>query len=190
MSIIAEREIPISSYKEKIFTYKDIDNLPEGNYEIIEGKIIEMTPVNLLHGILEMKIARVLGNKLENKGYILGGETGILTQKDSLKIRGMDIAFISKERLKKIEKGLLKIAPEVIIEIISPFNNASDIRKKTLEYINMGVDKVVNIYLDDKKVVVIEQNRKIQEHDINDDISIIYDINLNIGDLLSEIEGV
>ncbi len=125
-------EINKDSLNERILTYNDIDSLPEGLYEIIDGRIVEVSPTGILHGLLEGEIYRLLYDKLSDKGYILVGEVGVLITKDPLRIRGADIVYISKEKLKSIEKGILKIPPDLIVEIVSPSDSFTAIELSTL----------------------------------------------------------
>src|SRR3990170_8838379 len=68
-----------------IFTYDDIERLPEGNYEIIDGERYDMTPASFEHGDLEGKFYKLLTRHLESKGHIAVGEVGVLISKKNLK---------------------------------------------------------------------------------------------------------
>lgn len=37
----------------KVFTYNDVNSLPDGNYEIIDEEMVSMTPAGFRHGNLE-----------------------------------------------------------------------------------------------------------------------------------------
>ena len=39
----------------QVFTYEDINRLPDGNYEIIDGERRDMTPTGFEHGHFEGK---------------------------------------------------------------------------------------------------------------------------------------
>jgi len=86
--------------KERL-TYEEIDKLPEGSYEIIDGEIVEMAPTGFEHGGIELDIGSFLKKKLKNKGYVAVGEVGILISKNPLRIRGADVVYISKEKTNK-----------------------------------------------------------------------------------------
>ncbi len=119
--------------KEKIFTYRDIGKLPsEGWYEIVNGRIKKFAPTGFEHGFFESSILSFLREKLKKMGYVVGGEVGILISKKPLTIRGADIVFIKKDRLKEIPKDVLEIAPDLIIEIVSPSNSFTELEEKKM----------------------------------------------------------
>ncbi|MFN3533594.1 MAG: hypothetical protein ACK41Q_13995 [Candidatus Brocadia sp.] len=64
-----------------MFTYEDITSLPEGNYEIIDGEMVSVTPVGFRHGKLECMLSEVLMKHLGSKGYVAVGEIGIAITK-------------------------------------------------------------------------------------------------------------
>jgi len=58
-------------------------------------------------------------------------------------VRGADVLFISHERLKDASpEGFLDVAPELIVEIMSPSNAWEDVRQKIEEYFGIGVKHV------------------------------------------------
>lgn len=110
--------------------------------ELVAGEVVEMSPVNIDHGFLEFEIGRLLGNFVADKklGWIFGGETGIYTQRDPDTVRGVDVGFISKKLSpKRPKKGFLTIAPELVVEIVSPHDRWNDINDKIEEYFAIGV---------------------------------------------------
>lgn len=129
--------------KKKIYTYEDINSLPEGNYEIIDGEKVDMTPIMFGHGWLEFKIAELLERHLGNKGYVAVGEVGIVITKSPFRLRAADVVYISKEKSPERPKGMLEIPPDLIIEILSEDNTAKDINDKVKDYLSIGVKRIV-----------------------------------------------
>lgn len=134
-----------SVIERQVFTYEDLKNLPEGNYEIIDGERRDMTPTGFEHGRFELKIARLLEDSLKDKGYIAVGEVGILIKKIPLRVRAADIVYISKERIPERPRGILEIPPDLIIEIISESNAAWEITDKVKDYLSIGVERIILI---------------------------------------------
>jgi hypothetical protein len=103
---------------EALFAMGDI-----GRAELVKGEIVPLMPTGFLHAIIESRVARLLGNFVDthDMGYVLTGEAGIYTQRDPDTVRGMDVAYISKERLAQTEsQSFLDVAPELVVEVISP----------------------------------------------------------------------
>src|SRR5574341_2659219 len=125
---------------EELFGMGDI-----GPWELIDGRIVPMTPTGGEHGTIEFDLGRELGNFVASHqlGWVTGGEVGIYTRRDPDRVRAADIAFISKSRLpNKPKRGFLSVSPELIVEIMSPDDRWQDVREKIEEYFSIGVDRV------------------------------------------------
>jgi len=127
----------------EFFTYEDIHRLPEGNYEIIDGERREMTPTGFEHGDLEAKLGELLRRYLRDKGYIGVGEVGILINKNPLRLRAADVVYISKKKTPERPRGMLEIPPDLIIEIISESNTASEMTEKVKDFLTFGVERII-----------------------------------------------
>jgi len=128
-----------------------------GPCELIDGRIMSMTPTGARHGRLELTLgSRLLGFvELHGIGWVLGGEVGIYTRRNPDTVRGADIAFISKERAPDGPPiGFLNIAPELVVEIISPTDRWQDIRQKINEYLAIGVQQVWVVEPENRSVLV------------------------------------
>ena len=104
-----------------------------GRCELINGRINYLMPVKRVHSRTTMNIAGLLYmyNLKHNLGEVHGGETGIFTRRDPDTVRGMDAAFISHERLQGAqEDSFLEVAPELVVEVLSPSNRRSRINEK------------------------------------------------------------
>jgi Uma2 family endonuclease len=73
----------------------------------------------------------------------MSGETGIFTNRNPDTIRGMDVAFMSHERMAQVKsKSYLDVAPELVVEIMSPSDRWSETNDKLAEYFAIGVKLV------------------------------------------------
>jgi len=103
-----------------------------------------MSPTGDEHGILEFELgwhlrSFVVGRKL---GWVMGGEVGIYTRRDPDRVRGADIVFVSKERLPEPRGKFLEVAPELVVEVMSPNDRWQDVREKMEEYFSISVQWV------------------------------------------------
>jgi Uma2 family endonuclease len=106
-----------------------------GPCELVEGEIVPMSPANVEHAFLEAEIGRLLGNFVAERqlGWVLVGEVGIYTRYNPDSVRAADVAFISKERIpQRLRQGFLKVAPELVIEVVSPGDGWLELHDKTV----------------------------------------------------------
>lgn len=129
-----------------LLTGKDLFALGDiGRTELVEGELIRMAPTGYLHGRIESKFDRILGTFVEqhNLGQVFVGEVGIYTHRNPDTVRGADVAYVSHERLSQAQsQSYLDVAPELIVEILSPDDRWSDVADKLDEYFEIGVQQV------------------------------------------------
>jgi Uma2 family endonuclease len=116
-----------------------------GRCELIEGRVVPMAPTGDEHGGIEIKI----GGKLDvfatthKLGKVRVDEVGIYTHRNPDTVRGADALFISNERYaQKKSPSFLDVAPELVVEILSPNDSWSDVTQKLREYFAIGVQLV------------------------------------------------
>ncbi|MEP9410450.1 MAG: Uma2 family endonuclease [Candidatus Brocadia sp.] len=131
--------------EKKVYTYDDINSLPEGNYEIIDGEMVSVMPAGFRHGEFECMLSEVLRKHLGSKGYVAVGEVGIIITKKPFRLRAADVIYLSKETSPQKPVGMLETPPDLIIEIISEENTAREINDKVRDYLSIGVKRVILI---------------------------------------------
>jgi Uma2 family endonuclease len=155
------------SYKDRVFSLEELEaalsdaeankELPE-IFEVVEGKIVEMTPTQQEHGYTSGDIVGILYSYIRprNLGKVTTGELGFRLKARPLLIRCPDVAFISKERVAKkgYRKGFFNGAPDLAIEVISPGNTAVEVAAKVSEYLEAGSKLVWVVYPDREEVHV------------------------------------
>jgi Uma2 family endonuclease len=171
----------MSDTTRRIYRAADLAKLPTGvgkRYELIEGKIIAMAATKLQHGIVTNKVSLLLNlhNMVHKLGTILGAETGFYTRGDDLTVRAPDVAFISYKRLtseKLAEAGedFGKIAPDLVIEVVSPGERRGKIIQKVQEWLDFGVSIVWVVYPKKRQVHVYLLNQEPQILTENDALS-------------------
>ncbi len=111
--------------------------------ELIAGKVVDMPSPGTPHGQVIFNIAFLLKSYLKTHdiGRAWGAESGLITVRQPDSVRGMDAAFCSYGRWPKEEskKGLMSVAPELVIEVISPEDRWPRVLKKITEYFDSGV---------------------------------------------------
>ncbi|HHY56936.1 MAG TPA: Uma2 family endonuclease [Chloroflexi bacterium] len=184
MSVVVEK-LPL-------FTGEDLLEMGDiGPAELIEGEIIRMSPTQNMHGWLVMELARRLGNfNAERRlGWVLGAECGLFTHRNPDTVRGMDVAFISKQRLSTLPPGFLEVAPELVVEIVSPSDRWDSIRRKIAEYFAVGVERVWVVEPAARKVLVfraVTEFSELSEGDVLRGEGVLRGFELPLAELFAE----
>jgi len=132
-------------------------------YELVRGKLKKYMPAGNLHGIIALKIGRIVGNFVEenNLGVVVAAETGFLISHNPDTVRAPDSAFIGKEKLAKygITEKFFPDAPDLAVEVVSPNDRKKDIEDKVQDYLTAGVNLIWIIYPQKQFVVVHRQSK-------------------------------
>jgi Uma2 family endonuclease len=139
----------------------DLLSMPsDGNrYELVQGELRMMSPAGGRHGRITLKLGRRIGDHVEQHdlGETYAAETGFVLQRNPDTVRAPDVAFVSKSKLVRLvdESGYLPVAPDLIAEVLSPNDRASDVEEKVLAWLAAGVVSVL---------VVDPQNKLIRDY--------------------------
>ena len=122
--------------------------------ELVEGEIVDMPLPSGQHGqitmLLSVKIANfVISNSL---GVVTSADTGFVLERNPDgrdTIRGLDIAFIRSAKIPSaLPDELIEVAPDLAVEVISPSNEAKDIRLKIRQLLDSGTSLIWIVYPD------------------------------------------
>jgi Uma2 family endonuclease len=130
---------------------------PDGSQqELVKGEIVTMPPPGGLHGVSCNKAGRRLGNFVEDhaRGTVTSNDTGFITERAPDSVRGPEIAYWSTERLPVVPVGYIEIAPDMLVEVLSPSNTWKQIRAKLQEYFARGVRVVWVIAPEDRTLTI------------------------------------
>ncbi|NJO06009.1 MAG: Uma2 family endonuclease [Chloroflexaceae bacterium] len=113
-----------------------------GPCELVEGRIIRMSPTGPIHGEAESNLSAALLTyvRQHRNGRVMTGEVGIYTRRNPDTVRAADVIFISHERYARYSgAAYLDIAPDLVVEVLSPSNRWTEITQKLREYFAIGV---------------------------------------------------
>jgi Uma2 family endonuclease len=150
---------------QQLVTSDELARTPNlGRCELVEGRVVHMSPTGFVHGRVEAAFAAVLRAFVSPRklGYVLTGEVGILTRRVPDTVRGADVLFISNERFagKTPGRAFLDVAPELVVEVLSPDDRPGEVLRKLGEYFDMGVKLV---WLADPEQQVVMAHRSLTE---------------------------
>jgi Uma2 family endonuclease len=127
----------------ELITGEELSRMADvGPCELVEGRIVYMSPTGDEHGGVEILIGSVLlaFAQSHNLGKVRVGEVGIYVGRNPDTVRGADAIFISHERYaQKRSSSYLDVAPDLVVEILSPHDAWSAVMQKLREYFAIGV---------------------------------------------------
>ena len=133
---------------ETLVTAEQLLAMPDDgfHYELVEGEIRKMSPAGFVHGLVGGQLASLLGQHVvRNKlGSILTSEPGFQLSRDPDTVRVPDIAFISRERLRRLDRrqAFCPGAPDLAVEVLSPSDTPREVDEKVEAWLAAGAAMV------------------------------------------------
>ena len=144
--------------KPYLVTAEELERFPDDDYryELVEGRLIRMSPVCFDHGRIVARLIALL------HGHLSGTPSGVVVTDVGFKlasnpdtVRGPDIAFLRNERLPRPgARGFVAGPPDAVFEVVSPDDRPGDVRSKVSQYIEKGVRVIVVIDPDERTITV------------------------------------
>ena len=165
--------------EERLMTGEELALHPELEpCELVNGRVVPIAFAEPIHGTIEFRLGAklVAYAKETGRGVAMGGEVGLYTRRDPDTVRGADALFISHERYRRQGPGaFLHVAPELVVEILSPEDWPGELTTKIREYLAIGVDRVwlvdrrrrqVRIYRSPEQVETLEIGDTLRDDEI------------------------
>lgn len=112
-------------------------------YEIINGEKVYRDATDGEHGWVELNVASAIRDHVrpQRLGRVQVGEVGIYIQRNPDRVRAADVLFISLERYARLSNpdGYLDVAPELVVEVLSPDDTVIGMMQKLRDYFSIGV---------------------------------------------------
>jgi Uma2 family endonuclease len=125
-------------------------------YELVKGELIEMSPASPRHGRIAMRFGALIEQHVRQKnlGAIYAAETGFKLQENPDTVRAVDAAFIAQSRIppEGEPEGFWAIAPDLVVEVVSPSDSAQAIQSKVTDWLTAGCRLVWVVYPDNQTV--------------------------------------
>src|SRR3712207_5963259 len=143
----------------RTMTAEELARLPDDGhrYELIEGVLHRMAPTGFEHGVIAGRFVRHLGEFVDARklGRVVGTEVGFVFDRDPLIVLAPDATFVRADRLPPPadRKGYLDVIPDLVVEVVAPYDTQSDIDAKVARYLAAGVRLVWVAYPDPRRVV-------------------------------------
>ncbi len=142
----------MTTAKNKLLTAEDLLRLSSQGFrgELINGVLRETVPAGKRHSFIAGNIMAPLHTHVrrDRLGRVGGTDGGVVVRRNPDTVREPDVFFVSAERLPLHDQsdGYLEVAPELVVEIISPNDSQDEVDKKTRMWLDLGVLMVVDVY--------------------------------------------
>jgi Uma2 family endonuclease len=136
----------LQEFPEKLITGEELFRRPDlGPCELVNGRVVPLTLTGFAHGSIELELGSRLStySKETGRGQVASGDVGIYIRRDPDTVRGADVIYISHERVAQSRsKNFLEVAPELVVEVLSPTDRWSYLMEKVADYFSAGVLRV------------------------------------------------
>jgi Uma2 family endonuclease len=125
----------------KTATEETLLHMPQDGrkYELVNGRIL-VSPAGMRHGQISVRLAARLYAHVSSRklGEVLDSSTGYRLPWGD--VRSPDVTFIAADRLPAtMPSDFGTVAPDLAVEVLSPGDNPSEIRRKVEDYLRWGV---------------------------------------------------
>jgi len=174
-----------------LISVEEFDRLEEPDelsYELDEGELVVMTKPRPLHNRIAERLYRALSRYLESHQV---GEAFIFEYLfvlgPNIK-RAPDVSFLRAERANQIDPNAdIPGAPDLAVEVLSPNDTVSAVRRKIRQYFAAGAQCVWIVYPETREVEVWREASKpqivLQETDVLEAPDLLPGFALRIGSL-------
>ena len=144
----------------------------DGRYELVDGEVVEMSPVNKEHGVIATNIGTAFNiyRRRRGSGWSMV-ETGYTLRRRPDTVRGPDVSFVLRSDVEGRGSGFPVGAPDIAVEVVSPSDTAAEIARKVAEYLAAGSQRVWAVYPAGRRVVVHRADGSVLSFDGDDVIT-------------------
>ena len=116
-------------------------DVPGKKTELVRGQLLVREPPGFYHGQVVTSLSSALWHFIAaNKLGVLVAESGFHIEHDPDTVRSPDLAFVSSEKVDwKQRSGFGRMAPDLVVEVVSPGDRKSELLSKVGDWLDAGV---------------------------------------------------
>lgn len=154
--VVSDRRITAAEFEQMDFEFP---------VELVHGKVEHMPPAEPRLGRVCLNVGYLIEQWLRttNLGTVVGNDSSVVIDELQSTVRGPDVAYVTWQQLQQrtIPKGSLRVAPNLVVEVLSPTDRWDRIEVKLNEYFTVGVQEVWVVSIDERVVWVCQpQSRR------------------------------
>jgi Uma2 family endonuclease len=157
--------IETATKPQPLFTADDLLAMPDDGkrYELVQGELEELPMSSHISSLIAARIIFELQAFVlpENLGHVTVPDGAYVLRENPATVRIPDVAFTRLNRLPPPAERtrFLRLAPDLVVEVISPSDAAAAINNKVQEYLDAGVSLVWVVYPERRMVQVFVPDR-------------------------------
>jgi Uma2 family endonuclease len=139
----------------------------------VRGELRVTPPPGAPHGTAAINLILMLAShvKANGLGRVFGDSFGYILTQLPRTVRVPDLSFVRADRLppEGIGPGLLRFAPDLAVEVLSPIESASELEEKLADYTVSGTQLIWVVDPARRTVMILnaaQPVRWLQEHDV------------------------
>ena len=144
----------------RVYMPEDLIDPEDGRrFELVDDELVERN-VGFQSSRISARVQHFISAKVvpAGLGEMLESEIGIrLWPEEPNRTRRPDVAFIARSRVPEGDPGLLYIAPDLVVEVVSPGDASNDVVAKAHEWLGGGVRLVWIVHPVAREVHVYRQ---------------------------------
>jgi Uma2 family endonuclease len=151
---------------------------PGKTAELVRGVLVVRGPPFTSHGGRAARLTVRLGAFVEREGLgaVFAQDTGFHIERDPDTVRAPDLAFVARHRLAQIrEDGYAAVAPDLVVEILSPSDRPGAVLDKIGQWLSAGVRlawvidparQLARVYRADGTVSIVGRDEALDGEDV------------------------
>lgn len=150
-------------------TPEDLLAMPDGkHFELRDGRLRERN-VSALSSLVAATLTRLIGTfcQSRNLAWVFNAGCGYRCFPDGpAMVRRADVSYLRQDRLplEQLSEGFVRVAPDLVVEMVSPNDTAYEVDRKVSEYRGAGVRLIW---------VVNPEQRIVRIHRLNGSVNIL-----------------
>jgi Uma2 family endonuclease len=130
----------------KLMTAEDLYRMEDDGWrhELIRGELIQIPPASTLHSLVAAWIVTVLNMHVRPHGIgiVTGADGGYILSRNPDVVVAPDAAFVRADRLPEEFPTYLELAPDLVVEVVSPSDRMNDVTETVKLYLDAGTQLV------------------------------------------------
>lgn len=137
----------------------------DGRWELVDGELVEMSPSADESSSIGATMTILIGQfvRAHRLGRMYNAEGGFVLFPDRETVRAPDVAFVRADRAPQgiARKHFARLAPDLVIEVLSPSDRPIDILNRVEMYRDAGVRLIWVVDPEPKTVTVLAENQPV-----------------------------